>query len=104
MVSIEKMIERGGSSDGDCERGGMVKWRVNVVHMIRIMDSLKGRGLNFLYKPPTHQGSDAPWLPPRKILHMYGMHTPNNEMHNNHTQYTLRTFVLRGATVSCTGS
>ena len=44
MVSIGKMVERGDSSDGDCERGGMGRWRVNVVHMIRIMDSLKGGG------------------------------------------------------------
>ena len=41
-------IERGDSSDDDCERGGMGKWRVNVVHMICIMDGLKGRGLKFL--------------------------------------------------------
>ena len=65
----------------------------------------EGEGIKFPLENPTHQGSDAPWLPPGDTLHMYGMHTPNNkELHNEHRQYTLRTFVQRRATVSCTGS
>ena len=87
MVSIAKTVERGDSSDGDCERGGMGSLEVNMVHIIRIMDSLKGRG--FPVENPYPPGVKCPLLPPRETLYMYGIHTPNNkDLCNNHTVHT----------------